>query len=104
MLSSVDRAADLIDCSGLGALKIMFDCYHVQIQEGDLVARLRRHWSNIGHIQFASSPERTEPGTREIDHRFVFGEIDRLGWAGWVGAENRPSTTIDASFGWFVRG
>jgi len=104
ILSSVDRAADLIDRSGLGALKIMFDCYHVQIQEGDLVTRLRRHWSKIGHIQFASPPGRTEPGTGEIDYRFVFGEIDRLGWAGWVGAEYRPSTTTDASFGWLVRG
>jgi 2-dehydrotetronate isomerase len=104
ILSSVERAAELIDRTGLGALKIMFDCYHVQVEEGDLVARLRRHWDKVGHIQFASPPARTEPGTGEIDYRFVFDEIDRLGWAGWVGAEYRPSTTTHASLGWFKRG
>jgi hydroxypyruvate isomerase len=103
ILNSVERAADLIDRMGLGALRIMFDCYHVQVQEGDLVARLRRHWARIGHIQFASPPSRTEPGTGEIDYRFVFEEIARLGWKGWVGAEYRPSTTTNASLGWFRR-
>jgi hydroxypyruvate isomerase len=104
ILNSVDRAAELIDRTGLGALRIMFDCYHVQVEEGDLVSRLRRHWSKIGHIQFASPPLRSEPGTGEIDYRFVFAEIDRLGWTGWVGAEYRPTTASTAeSFGWFAR-
>lgn len=98
--SSVDRAAELIERTGLGALKIMFDCYHVQVEDGDLVTRLRRHWDKIGHIQIASPPNRTEPGTGEIDYGYVFDEIDRLGWKGWVGAEYRPSRSTAESFGW----
>ena len=100
ILNSVDRAAELIDRTGLGALKIMFDCYHVQVEEGDLVTRLRRHWDKIGHIQIASSPDRSEPGTGEVDYGFVFREIDRLGWQGWVGAEYRPSRATADSFDW----
>ncbi|HET8745827.1 MAG TPA: TIM barrel protein, partial [Ramlibacter sp.] len=69
ILNSVERAADIIDRMGLGSLRIMFDCYHVQVEEGDLIAKLRRHWAKIGHIQFASPPSRTEPGTGEIDYR-----------------------------------
>ena len=101
ILSSVDQAAELIERTGLGTLKIMFDCYHVQVEDGDLVTRLRRHWDKIGHIQIASPPARTEPGTGEIDYGFVFAEIDRLGWQGWVGAEYRPSGITADSFGWF---
>jgi hydroxypyruvate isomerase len=100
ILNSADQAADIIDVTGLQSLKIMFDCYHVQVEQGDLVRRLQRHWDKIGHIQVASTPYRSEPGTGEIDYRFVFDEIDRLGWTGWVGAEYRPTTTTPESFGW----
>ncbi|WP_375508497.1 hydroxypyruvate isomerase family protein [uncultured Caballeronia sp.] len=100
ILHSADQASELIDHTGLGALKIMFDCYHVQVEEGDLVTRLRRHWEKIGHIQIASSPDRTEPGTGEIDFAFVFDEVDRLGWKGWIGAEYRPSLSTGERFHW----
>lgn len=103
ILSCVDRAAQLIDRRGLGALKIMFDCCHVQVESGDLVSRLRRNAARIGHIQFASPPLRSEPGTGEIDYRFVFDEIDRLGWTGWVGAEYRPTKSAVESLAWFRR-
>lgn len=103
ILNSVDQAAELIDRAGLSALKIMFDCYHVQVEQGDLISRLRRHWDKIGHIQFASPPARSEPGTGEIDYGFVFAEIDRLGWGGWVGAEYRPTTSTFDSLEWFSR-
>src|SRR5690606_38643446 len=93
ILNSVEKAAEVIGHEGLECLKIMFDCYHVQVEQGDLISRLRDHWEKIGHIQFASPPERTEPGTGEVDYAFVFSEIDRLGWQGWVGAEYRPTTS-----------
>jgi hydroxypyruvate isomerase len=104
LLNSVDRASEIIDRTGLQALKIMFDCYHVQVQEGDLVRRLRRHWDKIGHIQVASTPDRSEPGTGEIDYCYIFREIDRLGWAGWVGAEYKPSGATANTFGWMKAG
>lgn len=100
ILNSSDLAAEVIERTGLGSLKIMFDCYHIQVEEGDLVTRMRRHWNKIGHLQIASPPARTEPGTGEIDYGFVFGEIDRLGWKGWVGAEYKPSGKTLDSFGW----
>lgn len=103
VLNSVDRAAELMERKGLSALKIMFDFYHIQIEEGDLVSRLRRHWQKIGHIQFASTPDRSEPGTGEINFAYIFSQIDRLGWSGWVGAEYKPSSSTIASLGWLQR-
>lgn len=100
ILNSVDQAAEVIERTGLSSLRMMFDCYHVQVQDGDLVARLRRHWDKVGHIQIASTPDRSEPGSGEIDYAFVFSEIDRLGWSGWVGAEYKPSGTTQQSLAW----
>jgi hydroxypyruvate isomerase len=100
VLNSVDRAAEIVEYSGLSSLKIMFDCYHVQVEEGDLVTRLRRHWNKIGHIQIASAPDRSEPGNGEIDFDYLFAQVDLLGWSGWIGAEYKPSTSTDTSLGW----
>jgi hydroxypyruvate isomerase len=103
ILSSVDRAAEVIERAGLESLRMMFDCYHVQVEDGDLVRRLRRHWAKIGHIQFGDTPDRSEPGRGEIRYDYVFDEIDRLGWTGWVGAEYRPSRSTLESLAWMRR-
>jgi 2-dehydrotetronate isomerase len=81
-------------------LKVMFDTYHVQIMEGDIVARLEAGLSDIGHIQISGVPGRSEPDQGELDHRHVLAAIDRLGWAGYVGCEYRPRTTTEAGLGW----
>jgi hydroxypyruvate isomerase len=81
-------------------LKIMFDTYHVQIMEGDIVARLERYLPRIGHIQISGVPGRSEPDAGELDHRTVLAAIDRLGWTGYVGCEYRPRTTTAEGLGW----
>lgn len=89
-LSTTELASQIIARSGYGGLKMMFDCYHVQVEEGDLLTRLRRHIPLIGHIQIAAVPDRSEPDRGEINFVQVCAEIDRLGWSGWIGAEYRP--------------
>jgi hydroxypyruvate isomerase len=84
-------------------LKIMFDTYHAQIMEGDIVARLEAYMPRIGHIQISGVPGRSEPDHGELDHRAVLAAIDRLGWAGYVGCEYRPLTTTQAGLGWIER-
>ena len=99
-LSSVDQAAEVIERTGLTSLRIMFDCYHVQVQQGDLITRLQRHFAKIGHIQIAGAPARGEPDRGEVNYTEVLREVDRLGWSGWIGAEYRPSGPTAESFGW----
>jgi hydroxypyruvate isomerase len=78
----------------------MFDCYHVGRTEGDLISRLRTHLPIIGHIQFASVPDRGPPDGGEIDYGVVFAEIDQLGWATPLGAEYKPVGATEASLDW----
>jgi len=100
LLSSAAQAAAIIDDTGLHDLRIMFDCYHVEMEDGDLLDRMREVWPKIGHIQFAGVPARGVPMVGQVDYPAVFDEIDRLGWAGWVGAEYRVAETTPASLAW----
>ncbi|MFI5013827.1 MAG: hydroxypyruvate isomerase family protein [Hyphomicrobiales bacterium] len=81
-------------------LKAMFDTYHAQIMEGDIVAKLEANLAHIGHIQISGVPDRTEPDAGELNHRTVLAAIDRLGWSGYVGCEYKPRTTTEAGLGW----
>jgi hydroxypyruvate isomerase len=55
----------------------------------------------IGHIQIADSPNRNEPGTGELNWRYIFEQIDKCGYSGWIGLEYKPSVgDTDESLGW----
>lgn len=99
-LTTTDQAAALIDRLGAPNLRLMFDCYHVQATEGDLTRRLARLLPKIGHIQFASVPDRGPPDGGEVNFAHVFAEIARLGWQEPLGAEYRPNGPTEATLGW----
>lgn len=79
---------------------MQYDIYHAQRTEGELAATLAQHLARIGHIQIADNPGRHEPGSGEINYRFLFQHLDRIGYQGWVGAEYRPASTTEAGLGW----
>jgi len=91
------RLLDAIDRPNVG---LQFDIYHARIIAGDPAPLLLAHAGRIGHVQVADFPGRHEPGTGDIDYPFLFAELDRLGYAGWVGCEYRPLTTTEAGLGW----
>lgn len=101
MLNDFDFAADLIADLGLSNVKLQFDVYHRQILHGDVVTALRRMLPITGHIQIASVPSRHEPG-EELDFTYLFEEIDRLGYDGFVGCEYRPRAGTLEGLGWFA--
>ncbi|HEY4203916.1 MAG TPA: 2-oxo-tetronate isomerase [Xanthobacteraceae bacterium] len=84
-------------------LKLQFDIYHCQIIHGDVTVRLREMMPIIGHIQIASVPSRNEPDGEELNYPFLFDELDRLGYAGFVGCEYRPRGKTVDGLGWFAR-
>ena len=100
-LNDAEAAAALVSELGLPNLKLQFDVYHCQILHGDITRRLSRLLPIIGHIQIASVPDRTEPGTGELSDAFVFSELDRLGYQGFIGCEYRPKTTTAEGLTWF---
>ena len=101
-LNTVDGAAALIRELALPNLKLQFDLYHCQIIHGDVTARLRQMMPLIGHVQIASVPSRNEPGGEELADPFLFAELDRLGYGGFVGCEYRPRAGTVEGLGWFA--
>ena len=101
-LDDFDFAADLLAELGRPNLRLQFDVYHRQTLAGDVLRALRRFLPIIGHVQIASVPERAEPMTGELADARLFTELDRLGYAGFVGCEYRPAGTTEAGLGWFA--
>ena len=71
--------------------QILYDLYHVQIMEGNLIETIRANIANIGHIHVADVPGRQEPGTGEIHFGNVFRAIHESGYKGYLGMEYIPS-------------
>lgn len=99
-LQTSAQAKAIIEAVGADNLKLMFDCYHLQIMEGDISRRLKDLLGIIGHIQFASVPDRTEPHLGELNYSYIFKLLDELGYEAPLGAEYKPVTTTDAGLGW----
>ncbi|QUJ76618.1 TIM barrel protein [Sulfitobacter albidus] len=97
-------AADIIAEVDAPNLRLMFDCYHVGRTEGDVIDRLNAHLPLIGHVQFASVPDRGAPDHGEVDYASVFAELARLGWDAPLGAEYKPGGDTDATLGWMSMG
>ncbi|QEF98255.1 Hydroxypyruvate isomerase [Stieleria maiorica] len=69
--------------------KILFDIYHQQITEGNLIPNIDRCWDEIAYFQCGDNPGRREPGTGEINYRNVFAFLHRRGFGGVVGMEHK---------------
>lgn len=101
-LSTLEQAADIVAKVGRPNLKIMADCYHIQIMGGDLVRRLEKHLSMIGHIQIAAVPSRGRPDEGELNYPFIASALAGMGYDGFLGAEYRPDGTIEDGLGWMA--
>jgi hydroxypyruvate isomerase len=101
LLYTTEQAVEFVKSVGRENVRIQHDFYHMQRMEGNLVAILREHFDYIEHVQIADSPGRGEPGTGEIHYPFVLGELERLGYDGYVGLEYNPTTeTTEESLAW----
>ena len=101
-LNDPDQVVALIDEAGVRNAALQYDLYHMQIMCGDLIPTMERLLPRIGHMQFADTPGRHEPGTGEINYANVFAAIDRIGYQGWLGAEYRPQGRTEDGLGWFA--
>ena len=99
-LKNTEQAANIISAIGSNKLRLMFDCYHVQITEGNLTHRLSELLPIIGHVQIASVPDRGEPDHGEVDYSDIVNHLANIGYTGDIGVEYRPRTTTDSGLGW----
>jgi hydroxypyruvate isomerase len=96
------QALDLIRATGSDNVFVQYDIYHMQRMEGELAATIKQHLASIKHLQLADNPGRNEPGTGEINYKFLFRWLDEIGYDGWIGCEYKPKTTTDAGLGWIT--
>ncbi|CUI04079.1 hydroxypyruvate isomerase [Massilia antarctica] len=99
LTGSAQAAAVIAEC-GATNLFMQYDIYHMQRMEGELAATLRARLPLIRHIQAADNPGRHEPGTGEINYRYLFALLDELGYGGWVGCEYHPRGDTVAGLAW----
>lgn len=100
LLHSSRDAETLLDEVGEPNLFIQYDIYHAQRMEGELAATLARLLPRIAHIQLADNPGRHEPGTGEINFRWLLPYLDELGYGGWVGCEYHPLAGTQRGLTW----
>ena len=88
LLSGSPQAYLLCKAVNRPSCRILFDIYHQQITEGNLIPNIDRCWDQIGYFQSGDNPGRNEPGTGEINYGNVLGHIYRKGYRGVVGMEH----------------
>lgn len=103
LYSRLEEGVAIIDELGRPNIKLCFDTYHVQMEEGALTQRLREVYPYIGHMQIGNTPGRNEPGVGELDLGYFFRTVEELGWDRWIGCEYAPSTTTLQSIDWHRR-
>ena len=99
-LRTIDQAAAIIDTIDHPRLKIMFDCYHIYKESGDLVKNFADHADKIGHVQIAAAENRAEPFPGALNYSDILPEFQRLGYQGAFGCEYRPSGSTEGGLGW----
>jgi hydroxypyruvate isomerase len=92
----------LISELALPNVKLQFDIFHRQILHGDVTVALRRLLPITGHIQIASIPSRNEPDGEELNYPYLFAQLDRLGYDGYVGCEYNPRGITVDGLEWFA--
>ena len=99
----LDEGVAVIETAGRANVKLCFDTFHVQMEEGRIVDSLKRVWPHVGHIQIGNVPGRHEPGTGEIHFPYFFGQVEELGWDRWIGCEYLPSGPTLQTLDWGKR-
>ncbi len=97
----VDHPGYFLKDSGLGIelvrsvanpfVRLLFDIYHMQVMEGNIIQRLTSSLDVIGHIHVADVPGRHEPGTGELNYGNIFRALEKANYQGYIGFEYEPT-------------
>jgi len=96
----LDHTADgrrVVERVGSPALGLLYDAYHMQVMEGNLIDTIRANVGLLNHVHLADVPGRCEPGTGEVNYANVLKALDEAGYRGYCGFEFRPSDTSEAA-------
>lgn len=89
-LATTAEAVEIVNAVGSPNVKLLYDVYHQQITEGNLIDTITANIEKIGHFHMADVPGRHEPGTGEINYEQVFRAISETSYSGYIGIELWP--------------
>src|SRR5262249_43809693 len=87
-LTAIAQGYELCRAVNSPFCKLLYDLYHQQVSEGNLIPNLDRAWSEIAYVQVGDNPGRCEPGTGEVNFGNVFRHLHQKGYAGILGMEH----------------
>ncbi|OTG83192.1 hydroxypyruvate isomerase [Acinetobacter sp. ANC 4558] len=100
LIQNIAQAQHILAAVQHPALKIQFDCYHMQMMGENILTALQGNIDNIGHIQFADCLGRHEPDTGSIPFHDIFTWLKQSTYKGFLAAEYKPSQHSEQSFMW----
>ena len=89
------EGADIVNAVGSPNVKLLYDAYHMQIMEGNVIDTIREVAPAIGHFHIADVPGRAQPGTGELNYANILKALKDTGYRGIVGFEFTPAGAPD---------
>ena len=90
-LNKIPQAYQICKAVDSASCKILFDVYHQQIHEGNIIPNIDKAWNEIAYFQMGDNPGRKEPTTGEINYKNIFKHIHSKGFDGVLGMEHGNS-------------
>jgi len=86
-----DQTYSICRAVGSPSCKILFDMYHMQRNEGNMIANMDKCWDEIAYLQIGDNPGRKEPTTGEVNYQNIFRHLKQKGYSGVLGMEHGNS-------------
>lgn len=102
LLPDCATAVELIRDRFSGRIGLLFDIYHVAMNGEDVTTAFAAYREHIRHVQFSDIPGRREPGAGTLDFPALFAGLAAAGYAGWFGAEYKPTGPTAQTLGWLA--
>ncbi len=94
-LYSTKEGIEIIKAVNSPNVRLLYDAYHMQIMEGNIIDTIRNNWQYFGHFHIADVPGRNQPGTGELNYKNILAELKKTGYQGIVGFEFAPVGKTD---------
>jgi len=102
-MDSFQDGLDLVKKLNHPNIKLQLDLFHLQQLEGNLSRNIEKYLPYVGHIQIAQVPSRGEPDSPgEIDYKYIFDLLKRLGYSGYIGLEYKPVNDTKTGLQWIT--
>ena len=99
-LRTIEQASEILKIINHPRLKILFDCYHVYKESGDLMDAFAKNVDCIGHVQISAAETRAEPLPGKLNYSKILPQMQRLGYKGAFGCEYRPLAKTEDGLAW----